>query len=98
MQIIQQRIKGLISICKKAGYLIIGGDNLKGYNHKLYLILYEKNSGKNLIKIVNNLKEQTDAVSYELENLFDYTNIQGCKIVAVKNKGLANQIEKLLKE
>ena len=28
MQIIQQRIKGLISICKKAGYLIIGGDNL----------------------------------------------------------------------
>ena len=98
MQIIKQKIKGLISICKKAGYLIIGTDNLKGYKQKLYLLMYEKQSGKNLIKIVNNIKQQTNVTIFELENLNEYTNIEGCKIVGIKNKGLADQIEKLLKE
>ena len=92
-----KKVQGLISICKKAGYLIVGGDNLKGYTQKLYLVLYEKNSGKNLIKIANSLKSPNTDI-YELENLFDYTNIEGCKIVGIKNKGLADQIQKLLKE
>ena len=98
MAINNKQIQGIISICRKAGYLIVGADNLKGYTQKLYLILYEKNSGKNLVKIAKNLKNQTNSNIYELENLADYTNINGCKLVAIKNKGLAEKIEKLLKE
>ena len=93
-----EKIKGLVSICKKAGYLIVGGDNLKGYTQKIYLLLCEKDCGKNLFKIANNLKQQTNANLYVLENLAQYTNIEGCRLVAIKNKGLAEQIEKLLKE
>ena len=93
----KKRIQGLISISKKAGYLIVGTDNLKGYSQKLYLVLYEKESGRNLVKTAQSLKGPNTAV-YELENLFDYTNITGCKIVAIKNKGLSDQIQKLLKE
>lgn len=94
----KEKIKGLISVSRKAGYLIIGADNLKGYTQKIYLILMEKSSGKNLIKTAKNLKQNTNANLYEVDCLYDYTNIEGCKLVAIKNKGLAEQIEKLLKE
>lgn len=94
----EKKIAGIVSVCRKAGYLVLGGDNLKGYSQKIYLILIDKQSGKNLKKIAAKLQNDTGASLYELENLFDFTNIQGCKLVAIKNKGLSDKIEKLLKE
>lgn len=93
-----QKILGLISICRKAGYLLLGGDNLKGYKQKVYLILIDKQSGKNLKKIAENLKNNTNASLYEIQDLPQLTNILGCKLVAIKNKGLSEKIEHMLKE
>lgn len=92
----QNKIKGYVNIANKANYLIIGADNLKQHNKKLYLILADTNSGKNLIKIVN-AKSDTVPVIF-LENLYLYTGIENCKIVGIKNLGLSEQILKIVKE
>lgn len=94
----EQKIAGLISICRKAGYLVLGGDNLKGYTHKVYLVLLDSQAGKNTKKIATKLQVDTNANLYELDNLASITNISNCKLVAIKNKGLSDKIEQLLKE
>lgn len=94
----KEKIKGYISIANKAGYLIIGADNLKGYHKKLYLVLADSASGKNLLKIANNLKQNLNAELFILDNLETYTGINNCKIVGIKNKGISEEIIKLIKE
>ena len=94
----EQKISGLISICRKAGYLVLGGDNLKGYTHKIYLVLLDSQAGKNTKKIATKLQMDTNANLYEIDNLATITNILRCKLVAIKNKGLSEKIEQLLKE
>ena len=93
------KIKGLINIANKAGYLIIGSDALKGYNKKLYLVLYNLDIGKNSQKIVKQIKANINCVVYGIENC-DYpkiVNIPNCKIVGIKNKGLSEEIIKYLR-
>ncbi len=92
-----QKIKGYLSIANKAGYLIVGADNLKHYSKKLYLVLAEKDSGKSLIKLANNLNQKTKNQVYFLTDVEALTSIKGCKIVGVKNLGLANQIINLIR-
>ena len=82
------KIKGYINISHKAGYLIIGGDKLKDYNKKLYLLIYDKNALKNTMKIVEKFNE--------IENLEELTSIKNCKIVGIKNKNLSELILSLL--
>lgn len=91
----KKKIKGYISIANKAGYLIIGADNLKSYNKKLYLLLADSNSGKNLLKI---LDRKNEIPQFVVDNLFEFTGIENCKIVGIRNLGLSNQIIKLIKE
>ena len=50
------KIKGLINIANKAGYLIIGTDSLKGYKKKLYLILMSNDAGSSTIRNANFVK------------------------------------------
>ena len=40
------KIRGYLNISQKAGYIIWGGDNLKDYTKKLYLVLYNPNCQK----------------------------------------------------
>ncbi len=94
---INEKIKGYISIAKKAGYLILGADNLKGYNKKLYLVLADKEGGKNLLKIADSLKEQTKDQVYFVDNLETLSQIYNCKILGIKNLGISEQIIKLLR-
>lgn len=94
---IKEKIKGYISIAKKAGYLVVGADNLKGYNKKLYLVLASKQGGKNLIKIANSLKEKTKDQVYFLENLEEISQLYNCKILGIKNLGISQQIINLLR-
>ena len=94
-----QRAKGLISIANKAGYLIIGSDNLKNYNKKLYLIVKNKSGGKNLNKIAqqNMLTTNCEVITLD-ENNFDLVvNIPNCKIVGIKNKGISDEIIKYIR-
>ena len=61
------KLKGLVGIANKAGYVIFGADNLKNYNKKLYLIVKSKDGGKNLNKVVDYLKQIPNILYAELE-------------------------------
>ncbi|MBQ8845390.1 MAG: hypothetical protein IJ008_05215 [Clostridia bacterium] len=92
------KLKGYIGIANKAGFLVIGGDNLEGYNKKLFLLLIDKNSGKNLKKITYNLKEEKNINIYELDNLNEIVGIENCKAIGIRNKGLSDKIKILIEE
>ncbi len=93
------KIKGFVNISNKAGYLIIGADNLKKYNKKLYLILYSNDSGKSIQKVVNNQKLQTNCDIFEVEaqDFSKIVSIENCKIIGLKNLGLSKEIIKVIR-
>ena len=93
------KVKGYINIANKAGYLIIGSDNLKYYKKKLYLILYAQNSGKDIQKIVMNCKTKLSAEIIEIENqeFAKIVSIENCKIVGIKNLGISKEIIKVIR-
>ncbi len=100
MQIQQiNKVKGLINISNKAGYLIIGADNLKNYKKKLYLIIYSNIHGRNLEKIVNTCKNALNCEIIELDEqeFQKVVTIENCKIVGVKNLGLSQEIIKIVR-
>jgi len=92
----QEKLNGYINICRKAGYLIIGSEKLKGYNKKLYLALYDISAQKNTLKVVDEIKNKNIQV-IAVENLEKLTNIKNCKIVGIKNKDLSEIIINCLK-
>ena len=87
------KIKGMLGIAQKAGALIRGGDNLDGYEKKLYLALMDTTAGKSTRKIADRLKEKCKII--EVEDLTDLVGRE-CKLVALKNKGISEAIEKLI--
>jgi len=99
-KVTMQKIKGLVNIARKAGYLIIGSDNLKGYDKKLYLILKSDDCGKNIEKITEFNKEKTkcEVLTFAKDEYVQMIEIINCKIVGLKNKGIADEIIKLCKE
>lgn len=92
------KTSGLISIAKKAGFVIIGQDNLLDYDKKLYLILLDEDAGANLSKEANFKAKKSKIPLYRLKNLAKISNISNCKILGIKNKGLADEIAKNLTE
>ena len=88
---VKDKLIGYLNICKKAGYLIIGGENLENYSKKLYLVIYDVSSQKNTQKIVEKLKNKNINV-IGIENLEDVTKINNCKIIGIKNKNLSEII------
>ncbi len=100
MQIQQiNKIKGLVNISNKAGYLIIGADNLKKYYKKLYLILYSSDGGKTIQKVVTNQKSLTNCDAFEIDaqEFSKIVSIENCKIVGLKNLGLSKEIIKVIR-
>lgn len=93
------KIKGLINIANKAGYLIIGADALKGYNKKLYLMIYSSDIGKNTEKIVNKTQLHTNCVSCKIdtESFKEMVSVPNCKVLGIKNKGISKEIIKYLR-
>ncbi len=90
------KLQGYLNIAKKAGYVIIGGDKLYNYNKKLYLLIYDKSSAKNTMKIVERIKSR-GILTVEFENLQDIINIPNCKLIALKNKKLSEIIYNIIR-
>ena len=90
------KIKGYLDIAAKAKYVIYGTDNLKGYTHKLYLLLYRQDFGKTIQKVLNDFSQLPAYMLAEDEFNF-ITNTQNCKLLAIKNKGIADHIIKYLR-
>lgn len=91
------KLKGFLNICRKANYLIIGGEALSNYNKKLYLVLYDSSSKKNTLKIVEKFSNK-GIKTIELDNLDTILLINNCKIVGIKNKNLSEEILKICGE
>ena len=93
------KIKGLLGIANKAGYLIIGSDNLKGYDKKMYLLLTSKSAGKTIQKITKFIQQKSGCNVFEFceEEFLQITGIFNCKIVGIKNKGISEEIIKYLR-
>ena len=85
------KIKNYLDIAARANYIIYGADNLKGYTHKLYLVLYRQDFGKTIQKVINEFSN-LPSYMFEIEDFNFITNLQNCKLLAIKNKGLAEQI------
>ena len=91
----KNKIEGYLNICHKAGYLIIGGENLENYNKKLYLVLFDKTSQKNTLKVVEKLKDKVETI--EVENLSQLSKVENCKIIGIKNKKISEILISLLR-
>ncbi len=90
-------IKGIIGICRKAGYAIIGGENIKNNSQKMYLILVDENSGKSLLREMQFVANLRNIPIVSIKNLEEIVDIKNCKAVAFKNKALSEKIFDLLK-
>ncbi len=91
------KVGGLISIARKAGYAVIGQDNLSGYNKKLFLLLMDKTAGNSLTRQMNFIAREKNIPLLEVENLGVMVGIEKCKAIGIKNKAISENIEKCLK-
>lgn len=87
----RNKAKGYLGIANKAGYLIIGGDNLQSYKQKLFLVLVDVDAQKNTKKIAQKLTEKAEVLW--IDGLGQLLSIPTCKIVGIKNKGLSENIK-----
>jgi len=95
-EMIINKIKGYLNIAIKGSYVIFGADNLKGYNHKLYLVIYREDCGKSISKLIDGFKvKEIECLKLSVDDMTNITNNDNCKLLAIKNKGLSDQIVKL---
>lgn len=94
----KEKIEGYLNIAKKAGYLLIGGENIENailHNRKIYLVLYEPSIQKNSLKIIRKAEERS-ILTKSLEGISNYIKIKNCKIIALKNKNLSDIIYNII--
>ena len=91
------KIKGLLSIARKAGFCIIGQDNLKDYDKKLFLILLDKTAGQALLRQMEFLSKSRNIPLVMVDGLAEILAIENCKVIALKNKSISENIIKNLK-
>ena len=91
------KIQGLISIARKAGFVIIGKEKLATYTKKLYLLLIDKSAGNSLLREMKFLSENRDIPLLEIENLAELVSIENCKAIGLKNKALSKKKKKCVK-
>ena len=94
----KEKIEGYLNIAKKAGYLLIGGENIENailHNRKIYLILYEPSIQKNSLKVIRKAEERS-ILTKSIEGISNYIQIKNCKIIALKNKNLSDIIYNII--
>lgn len=91
------KIQGLISIARKAGFCVIGQDNLKNFEKKLHLILLDKTAGDSLVREMRFLSNKKNCLLLEVEKLDSLVSIDNCKVIAIKNKELSEKIVETIK-
>lgn len=90
-----KKLNGYINLANRAGYIIWGVDNLKNYSHKMYLILYREDYGKTIEKTLNRF--DVDKIKLNIEMFNKIVGTENAKILAIKNKGITEQIVNLLR-
>lgn len=95
-QINLKKANGYVNIANRAGYIIWGTDGLKGYTHKLYLILYREDFGTTIQKTINRFNN-IESIKLTIDEFNFVVGNDNCKILAIKNKGISEKIVKLLR-
>ena len=90
-------LSGLIGIARKAGFVIVGGENLSSYTKKLYLLILDKTAGNSLKREMNFLASKRNIDIIEVENLSELASISNCKVIGIKNKTFSENITKSIK-
>ena len=85
-------IKTYLGFCIKSRAIVIGQDRLKAFKDNLHLIVYCTSSSQNLKDLVARLGDKFKCQTIMLDNLEEYTSINGCKVLGITNKSLAEQI------
>lgn len=87
---------GYINIANRAGYIIWGADGLKGYTHKLYLIIYREDYGKTIDKTLGRFPD-VPKIKLTINDYSLVVKSENSKIISIKNKGISEQIQRLLR-
>lgn len=89
-------IKTYLGFSIKSRAVVIGQDRLKVSKDTIHLIVYCSTASQNLKDLVARLSDKFKCKALMLdEKLEDYTNIEGCKVMGLTNKSLADQIIKV---
>ena len=89
-------LKGILSLARKAGYVVVGLENLMGYDKKLFLLLCDNSAGKSTLREMNFLSQKRELPLLFVENLAHYVSIENCKAVGIRNKNFSEMIAKEL--
>ena len=89
-------IRTYIGFSLKSRAVVIGQDRLKVPKQKIHLIVYCNTASQNLKDLIIRLAGKFDCKYILLNNLQDYTNIEGCKVLGLTNKSLADAIIKVM--
>jgi len=92
-----QKAKGYLNLAKSGNYVIWGTDGLKGYTHKLYLIIYREDFGKTIEKTLGRFDAGIYKIQLSFNDFNELVETDKSKIIAIKNKGLSEQIINLLR-
>ena len=90
-------LKGLLNISRKAGYLIIGGENIEKHTQKMYVIVLDEKSGNSLKREMTHVANERNIPLLFVQKLDELMGIENCKAVALKNKALSEEIIKNIK-
>lgn len=87
------KVGNYLGISRKGNYLIIGSDNIKAYNKKMYLIILSSNASENAVKIAKKkmVEYNIPCIMFD-KDISEYIGVDNCKIVALKNKGLSDAV------
>lgn len=85
-------IGGIVSIARKAGAVIVGQDNLIGYDKKMYLIVMDELAGKSLQREMQHLSKTREIPLVIVKDLQSYVKIENCKVIGIKNKELSEKV------
>lgn len=92
------KIKGYFGIANRAKYVIFGSDNLNGYSHKLYLVMCREDFGKTIQKTITQLSQRNlPCITLGIDEFNYITGADNVKLFAIKNKGISEQILKILR-
>ena len=92
-----KKANGYFNLAKSGNYVIWGTDGLKGYTHKLYLIVYREDFGKTIEKTLSRFDDGIYKIKLNYNDYNALVESDKSKIIAIKNKGLSEQIINLLR-
>ena len=77
--------------------MIVGQENLRDYDKKLYLVLLDETAGNSLEREMNFLSKKRNVPILRIRNVASISKIENCKVIGIKNKNFAEQISKTIK-